>query len=222
MERCTLRWQGAHRATVRAGSRPLSSCLPFLLRFIFLARERGRRWCRVRRSSLTRLPQSSHIPSALGWKFSLSTISRLYGQLTPMIQSGLPAYPRPNRPLKAAFDRSSGPHRLDHVGPRRGHRGAGLSVPAPCSNPRALGDSKRSPSWGLRVRSGGHRLTMGGIRGSPRTFHALASEKKGRDYGGALSWHHACGEREQHPSRSGYGAGQAAVPAASPPGSLPG
>jgi hypothetical protein len=44
--------------------------LLFLLRFIFLARERGRRWWRVSRSSPTRLPHSSHLPSALSARFS--------------------------------------------------------------------------------------------------------------------------------------------------------
>ena len=83
-EACTLRWHGAHRATVRAVSRRLSSCLPFLLRLILLAWERGRRWWRVRRSFPTRLPHSSHPPSALGSKFflSLDIIPRLYGPST--------------------------------------------------------------------------------------------------------------------------------------------
>src|ERR687893_465830 len=80
METWTLRWHGPHRATVRPGSRRLSSCLLFLLRLIFLARERGRRWWRVRRSSPTRLPHSWHQPPALCSRFSSPlTTPRLYG-----------------------------------------------------------------------------------------------------------------------------------------------
>ncbi len=87
------RWQGPHKAIVRPGSRRLSSCLRFLLRFIFLARERGRRWWRVRRSSPTRLPHSSHL--ALGLKLSsLITTPRLYGlskKCYPLSGAGPPA-----------------------------------------------------------------------------------------------------------------------------------
>jgi hypothetical protein len=58
----------------------LSSCLPFLLRFIFLERERGKRWWRVRRSSPRSLLHSWHLPAALCPEFSsLGTIPRLYG-----------------------------------------------------------------------------------------------------------------------------------------------
>src|SRR5215211_1007413 len=96
MERCMLRWQGPHRATVRAGSRRLSSCLLFLLRFIFLARERGKRWWWVRRSSPTGLPHSSHLPAALSpWSSSLGTIPRLYGpSMRAIPASAFFAHPR--------------------------------------------------------------------------------------------------------------------------------
>jgi hypothetical protein len=61
------------------GLRRLSSCLPFLLRFIFLARERGKRWWRVSPSFPTALPHSSHLPSELSLEsLSLGTIARLY------------------------------------------------------------------------------------------------------------------------------------------------
>jgi hypothetical protein len=80
---CTFRWQGPHRATVLPGSRRLSSCLPFLLRFIFLVRERGKRWWRVRRSSPRSLPHSWHLPAALCPEFSsFCVIPRLYGPST--------------------------------------------------------------------------------------------------------------------------------------------
>src|ERR671910_1638873 len=78
----TFRWQGPHRATVLPGLRSLSSCLPFLLRFIFLARERGKRWWRVRPSSLTTLPHSSHLSSPLSPESSLvGAIPKLYERL---------------------------------------------------------------------------------------------------------------------------------------------
>src|ERR687898_1044934 len=87
----TFRWQGPHRATVRAGLRSLSSCLPFLLRFIFLARERGKRWWRVRPSSLTTLPHSSHLSLALSLESSLvDTIPKLYERLRERPRRRLP------------------------------------------------------------------------------------------------------------------------------------
>jgi hypothetical protein len=73
---------GPHRATVLPGSRGLSCCLPFLVRFIFLERERGKRWWRVRRSSPRSLPHSSQLPAALCPEFSsLGAIPRLHGYL---------------------------------------------------------------------------------------------------------------------------------------------
>jgi hypothetical protein len=85
----TLRWQGPHKTTVRPGSRRLSCCLLFLLRFIFLARERGRRWWRVRRSSPRHLLHSWHLPPAPSSRFSsLGTTPRLYGLSTRAAPAG--------------------------------------------------------------------------------------------------------------------------------------
>jgi hypothetical protein len=70
------------RATVLPGSRRLSSCLPFLLRFIFLERERGKRWWRVSRSSPMSLPHSWHLPAVLCPEYSsLGAFPTLYGRL---------------------------------------------------------------------------------------------------------------------------------------------
>ena len=74
--------------------------------------------------------------------------------------------------------------------------GLGLSL-APFSVFPTVGET--GPS-GLPVRSAGHTFMLNGVRGfALGLVHALAGEKKGRDYGGALSWHHARGERQQQP-----------------------
>ena len=71
--------QGDRRARVTS----LELFLPFLLRFIFLERERGKRWWRVRRSSPRSLPHSWHLPAVLCPEFSsLGAIPRLYGPST--------------------------------------------------------------------------------------------------------------------------------------------
>jgi hypothetical protein len=161
METWTLRWQGPHRTTVRPGSRRLSCCLLFFLRFIFLARERGRRWWRVRRSSPTHLQHSWHLPPALSSRFStLGAIPRLYGlclhERLPRAPSLYISWPPIESTTARITEKARNTRQLEAASRRE------------CSADRALGrtwvlrtqcSARRQPRW--------QRSLQGGARSRP-------------------------------------------------------